>query len=120
MTTWLDEWEEADRKRTQGEFRVHEPPVGSMYTPKILNKDGAILAEFTSYGNMCEDAEFIALNSVNVPRAVAEIRRLREALAFYADREKYVNRTAAPFYAFQVLTEGGERARQALAESEKP
>lgn len=40
---------------------------------------------------------------------------MREVLVFYADREKFVNRTSAPFHDYQVITDGGQRAREALA-----
>lgn len=52
-------------------------------------------------------------SAMDVPRLVAEVRRLREALAWYAKRRHYEYdvETGSP-----VWIDNGERARAALAE----
>lgn len=57
-----------------------------------------------------------------VPTLVAEVERLREALAFYADLDGYGYHAAATDYGLSmelgdIIEDGGQRARAALTGS---
>ena len=63
------------------------------------------------------DRDFIAAAREALPWYIEEVKRLREALEFYANEDNYdihAEKPGLPPYAMPVLEDGGEHAKQAL------
>ena len=106
----LEEIKERVAKATPGEWDVFDDIW-------VAQGDGLTIGENIAKCEVEADADFIAHARQDVPELVAEVERLREALAFYANNINYsivYNKNLLGSIA--VDKDRGEIARQALRE----
>ncbi len=104
----LEQLEALANKATEGPWKVTEV----MGHSHVRNAEGKTVVGFTTIGHNCAktcEARLIAASRTAIPELIAEVRRLREVLEFYADQNRYLGHDPEMWWG-----DRGQRARDAL------